>query len=442
MEGHDARGAGASLTSFFVPSGVQILSRLAPSLAAREGTTAEEGGNDLGLVPLAALAAVGFGRRRVKEIDFALVAGGTALVLSMGPVLRVFGSPTSVPLPYGLLERLVPALKLGGAVNRLQALAFLPLALGVAFAATRLLAKGRRGVVVAGALLAAVEFAPADPGHSVWPFDPPDPAMTAISASAEPGIVLDVDPGNYDLIHQLQHGRSQVLGCLSRTPPAAMARRLADPVIGPLLDARAPASGLAPAVAAAWLRHRWNVAFVVSPELPGSLTRARSLGFPEIAQSDRGDRAVVFRVPEEIVPPVARVDFHEIVGNSMGGRKEGIVFEGLYGPERVPWNGAIEPGCWTGPEVVLLAPLAPGSYRLRLAGPSETRPRVALRWGTRDAPAAIGPFEGIFEFSLLVSPEDRAPDGMVRLALTVAPTLRESWKGGRELGVFLVSLAP
>ena len=57
---------------------------------------------------------------------FALAAGGAALLLSMGPALRLFGSPTSVPLPYALLERLVPLVRLGGAVNRFQALRLSP----------------------------------------------------------------------------------------------------------------------------------------------------------------------------------------------------------------------------------------------------------------------------------------------------------------------------
>ena len=137
-------------------------------------------------------------------------------------------------------------------MNRFQALASLPLALGVAFAATRLLREGRRGLVAAGALLCFVEFAPEDPGHQLWPFDPPDPPMAAIASSPAPGVVLDIDPGNLDLIHQLLHGRPQILGCLSRTPPLAVARRLADPVIGPLLGT-APSPGLPPAVSAAWL---------------------------------------------------------------------------------------------------------------------------------------------------------------------------------------------
>jgi hypothetical protein len=437
--GHDARGAGVSVTSLVVPSRVQLVSRLTLALTARETATGEEGGNALGLVPLAALLAVAIGRGREREIDFALAAGGAALVLSLGPVLRVFSAPTGVPLPYAAVDALIPVLRLGGAVNRFQALAFLPIALGVAFATTRLLARGRRAWVVAGALLAFAELTPADPGHSVWPFDPPDPAMVAISGAAAPGVVLDIDPGNLDMIHQLQHGRPQVLGLLSRTPAGALGRRLADPVIGPLLDENAPAAGLSPAVAAAWLRHGWNVAFVVSPGFPEFEQRARGLGFPEVARSDRGDSAVVYRVPEEPLPPVSRVDFNEGAANPAGERRRGIFLGGLHGPESVPWDGGIEAGCWTRSEVLLLAPLPPGSYRLRLAGPPETKPTVAIRWGTREA--AAGPFEGILEIPLFVGPEDRSPDGMVRITMTVAPVLREDWKGGRELGVFLISLA-
>jgi hypothetical protein len=147
----------------------------------------------------------------------------------------------------------------------------------------------------------------------------------------------------------------------------------------------------------------------------------------------------VFRVPEEPVPDVVGVEFHELAGDPPGGRKEGIFFEGLYGPERVPFDGPPEPGCWTRGDVLLLVPLAPGSYRLRLGAPSDTRPTVAIRWGAREA--RVGPFEGISEVPLLVGPADRTPDGMVRVTMTVAPTLREDWKGGRELGVYLISLS-
>ena len=72
-------------------------------------------------------------------------------------------------------------------------------------------------------------------------------------------------------------------------------------MIGPLLGA-APPAGLAPAVLSGRVGfgRRWNVAFVVSPGFPEFEARARMLGFPEIARSDRGDLAVVYGVPDAI----------------------------------------------------------------------------------------------------------------------------------------------
>jgi hypothetical protein len=439
--GHDPRSSGASLTSFFIPSRVQLSSRLTPGLTARERLTPEEGSNYLGFVPLAALLAVAVGRRREREFDFAVAAGAVSLALSLGPVLWVFATPHEVPLPYSLLEKAMPALRLGGATSRFQALAFLPLALGVAIASTRLLAAGKARWVAILAIVLAAEFAPVDPGHSVWPFDPPDPAMAAIADSKVPGNVFDIDPGNLDMIHQLQHGRPQVFGCLSRIPPEALKRRWEDPIIGALMDGDRPVPDVPPAISAAWLRDRWNVAFVVSPSLPQQESKARALGFPEIAKSERGDRAVVFRVPEDPLPVVERVDFHELAAQPpLAAMRRGIFAEGLHGPETPPFDGRQVPGCWTKGDVTLFVPLAPGDYRLRLAAPGETSPLVTVRWG-RGRESSERVVERVREIPLRIEPGDRFADGLVRLELHVAPTMHEAWRGGRELGAFLISLS-
>ncbi|MFI5119306.1 MAG: hypothetical protein ACHQM4_02785 [Thermoanaerobaculia bacterium] len=440
-EGHDPRLLGASVTSFFIPSPVQLSSRLVPRLTARERLTPEEGSNYLGYVPLVALLAVSVGRRRVRELDFALAAGAMSLALSLGPALWVFSTPHEAPLPYALLEKAVPALRLGGATSRFQALAFLPLALGVAFAATRFLAEGRARIVAALAVVLAAELAPADPGHSVWPFDPPDPAMAAIADSKLSGNVLDIDPGNLDMIHQLLHGRPQVFGCLSRIPHGVMKSRWEDPVIGAIMDRDRPVPDLPPDVTGAWLRHRWNVAFVVSPSFPQFESKARALGFPEIARSERGDRALVFRVPEGPLPLAERVDFHALAAQPrLEAMRSGLLAEGLHGPETIPFEGRQEPGCWTRADMSLFVALAPGDYRLRLAAPGETAPLVTVSWG-RGRGTSERMTARVREIPLRIDPSDRFEDGLVRLELHAAPTLREAWKGGRELGVFLISLS-
>jgi len=263
--------------------------------------------------------------------------------------------------------------------------------------------------------------------------------MAAIASSKSPGIVLDVDPGNLDMIHQLQHGRPQVFGCLSRNPPDAVRKRFEDPILGMFLDADRPAPDLPPAVSAAWLRHRWNVAFVVRPGFPEFERKARALGFPEVARSARGDLAVVFGVPEDPLPPVLRVDFHELAAHPLEAMRSGIFAEGLQGPETLPFEGREEPGCWSRADVTLFASLSPGDYRLRLAAPGGTAPVVTVRWGAgRETSLRV---DRLQEVPLKIEPEDLGPDGIVRIRIAAAPTLREAWKGGRELGAFLISLS-
>ncbi len=441
MTGHDPNRYSASVTSLLVPSRVQLLSDLTPALTARERLTVWEGSNYLGFVPLVATLAVSMGRRRHREIDFALAAGAVSLVLSLGPKLWVFSRQLDVPLPYALFEKLMPPLRLGGAVARFQALAFLPLMLGTALAATCMLKAGRgaRWAAAVAVCLLLVEYGPRDPGHSVWPFDPPDPVMAAISRSAVPGNVLDVDPGNLDMIHQLEHGRPQIFGCLSRAPAAQLRRRLEDPVLGAFLEPDRQVPALPRASVAALLRHRWGVAFVISPSFPEFEAKARALGLPEIGRSERGDRALAFGVPDDPLPPIKRVDFGKIAEDPVEALREGIIFDGLYGPEEVPLDGRREPGCWSMAAVSLLVPLTPGEYTLRVAAPRPVPPRIQIRWGTgRTVSQRI---ERTLEVTLHVAPEDRLSDGMVQFRLDVEPTYPEPGRHGRDLGVFLISMA-
>jgi hypothetical protein len=431
--GHDPRNYSVSVTSLVIPSRAQLLSALTPSLTARERTTVEEGSHYLGFASLAALIWLLLRARRPRDLDFALLAGGIALALSFGPVLRVFDRAYRVPLPYTALEAVLPQLRLGGCVSRFQMLAFLPLSLAVAFAVTRLLARGRRGraAVAAGTLLLLAEMAPASPGLSVWPFEPPDASMKAIADSPLPGAVLDVDPGGLDLIHQLQHGRPQLFGYLSRLPAALVRKRLDDPVLGPFLDRSRPAPALPRAAAAALLRHRWNVAFVISPGFPEFADRARALGFPEVARSDRGDLAVVYRVPFEAPPPVSGIDFAEVPP-----ARRGVFVSGLLAPGRLTSGEEEVGGAWTGEKVEILAPLAPGSWRLRMACGQGFPPRVVVRWGSKQAARTV---DGTADLHFEIAASDLAPDGMGRISIDLAPMGRN--ERGEPAGVFLVSLS-
>src|SRR5512140_1956438 len=309
--GHESRWCSTALTSLVVPSRMQLASALTPALTERNHQNLAEGAGYLGLVPLLALLVILRDPRR-RDIDFALLAGGIALVLSLGPRPRVFDRLLDVPLPWAGLARIFPALDFGGCVNRFEALAFLPLALATALASERLLARrtrASRGIALAAALLLAAEYAPRDPGAMESPFAKDDPALTAIArARPDPGaaVVLDVDPGAGALIRQLGHGRAQTFGYLSRAPGLPLAERLSDPVIGPLLD-RTRTSRVPKGAAAAWLRHRWHVDFVLAPDVSPERETAARLGFDRTAYSPT--LALAWAVPNVPLAPLEEVGF-------------------------------------------------------------------------------------------------------------------------------------
>ncbi len=407
--GHEARWCSTALTSLVVPSRMQLASALTPALTERNHQNLAEGAGYLGFVPLLALLVVLRDPRR-RSIDFALLAGGIALVLSLGPRPRVFDRLLDVPLPWAGLARIFPALDFGGCVNRFEALAFLPLALATALASERLLARRTRasaGIALAAGLLLAAEYAPRDPGAMESPFAKDDPALTAISrAKPDPGaaVVLDVDPGAGALIRQLGHGRAQTFGYLSRAPGLPLAERLSDPVVGPLLDP-ARTSRVPMGAAAAWLRHRWHVDFVLAPDVSPQRETAARLGFDRTAYSP--GLALAWAVPNVPLAPLEDAGFRTAreedaalaLGAVAGGFRE---------------RGA-ESGRWTRARAFLLVPAAPGPWSLDVAAPGRFPPRLVVRWGA--GREAAGTVNGETSLDLPIAPRDVSPDGTVLFTL-------------------------
>lgn len=419
VEGHESRWCSAACTSLVIPSRLQVVSALTKGLTERNHQNAAEGPAYLGLAPLLLTGlALRRGPRPALFIG-ACVAGAVALVLALGPQPRIFDRLLEVRLPYAWLEAAFPALKLGGCVNRFLLLAFLPLALGTALAGERLLAAGRRGAFVAAGLVLAIEYAPRDPGVSVWPFTPPDAAMVAIAESGLPGNVLDLDPGAAALIRQMRHARPQTLGYLSRTPPRSHRLRLADPVLGPLLDGR-EAAPMPTAAAAALLRHRWGITFVVTPDADPFRVRAASLGFPRFAQSP--GLSIAYRVPEDPMPLVDRVDL---------GAPAALAWDFLP-PEEVGADGRTFRGRWTSADGgTFLAPVATGSYRLVVTLPRPGPVRIRVAWAGRAEEREISATTAI---PIAVRPTDTGRDGLLRLTVDAWP------KVDGRFGVFVVAL--
>jgi hypothetical protein len=390
---HEARWCSVALTSLVVPARILELSRATWPLTDRNHQNPSEGAAYLGFAPLLLTLGVALRRRApgARELDFALAAGAAALVVSLGPQPRVFDGLLDVRLPYAFLESAFPVLRSGGCVNRFVLLVSLPLALGAAFAFTRLAAGAGAARVAAAsaALLTLVEYAPRDPGVSVWPFSPPDEAMAAIAASRDPGAVVDVGPGAGNLIRQLRHGRPQLLGYLSRTPETALSERLADPVLGPLLDPGRSPAGLPARAAAELLRVRWGARFVVTPDEPAAVARAEALGFPSIGRS--AGRSAAFEAPAEPLPPIQGFALVESV--SRAAMERGIFAWGFAPAEEIDFAGRHLSGRRVRARAGLLAPLAPGAYEITLA--SEVSCSVTLDAGGESATRTVSGVEAL-----------------------------------------------
>ena len=433
---HQARYCSVAVTSLFVPGRMQWVSRFTRPLTRLNSQGIAEGAGYLGLVPLAAtIWLVSTGQRRPRQIDFALAAGAVALVLSLGPQPRFFDHWVRLPLPYGWIESIFPALRMGGCVSRLEQLVSLPLGLGVAFTVDRLRAmrsRAPRAVMALGALVLVAEYAPTDPGVSRRPYSPADPAMQAVAASPIPGGVLDLETGVGALIRQLRHGRPQTFGYLSRVPRSRLAPRLADPVLGPILDDSRPAAGLPRAAVAELLRHRWGVAFVIAPANSPLSERAKEMGFDLFSASDA---SVAYRVPDEAPEAVEGVDTQALSSPSLAARR-GVFVWGCYGLETVGVPAGTLRGKWTSREASILAPLRPGPYTLVLAAPRPSPATVHVEWGRlRHADVTV---KDVSEVPIDVQAADLADDGTLWLRIR-ASTFRPE-KDDRDLGVFLVGL--
>lgn len=429
--GHESKWCSVALTSLFVPSRIQVASVLTRALTERNHQNLVEGVGYLGLVPVLATLAVAF-RRRSREMDFALVAGAIALVVSLGPRLRVFDRLLDVPLPYAALEAWAPALRLGGCVNRFEQLAFLPLALGLGFWIDRGSRRRSAGAFTVAALaLCAFEYAPWRIPIEAWPMNPPDPAIRAL-AEARGGAVLDVDMGIGALVRQMAHGRPITFGYLSRTPTAQDEARRADPAVGPLvvLDGQ---TDLPPASVAAILDYRWGVTHVVVPATAGWKAHATSFGLTELAASDR---TFVFLPSASRLAPVQTVLAQDVGKASLRGA--GVGSWGLEPYSSATWSSHSYAGCWTAAEAGFVLPADPGRYVIRLESPpGSTISHVSITWGARRRRVEFL-LHGEREVPIDVAESDLSRTGWLGLTL-VASTVPDP-SGERARGVLFDGL--
>lgn len=215
----------ANLLDFWLPSylhplwGEPIFTWLGPTLHPLSGDwNAALGYTTLGLALLAGLTAWRASWRW-------WVVTGAALLLALGPQLRIGGIQTDMALPYDLLLRL-PGVEFGrrpGLFVVVATLALAPLsALGLRALLERAGPRRRLALAIILALLAVEYWPPAWPLHD----GAVHPAYTVLRGGD--GAVLTIPPPNYKRIDpqraQMVHERPIPGGYLARSPDYPLAR--------------------------------------------------------------------------------------------------------------------------------------------------------------------------------------------------------------------------
>lgn len=219
---------GANLAGFVIPS---------PSstpLYASEGTArlharVTRGGAPFIGVPTALLSLVGLAvaPRRLRRLLVPL--GLVFFVLSLGPVLKVLGANTGVPLPYALLRH-VPPLHMAREPRRLAVFGVWALvclaALGLTALVRAMSGRFRPGAGPALALVALAWWAAEGyrPGLQPLVFTPPA-ELLRIPPGAVANVPLSISDG-LAMFLQIYHGRPIVTGYVSRASERQVAHVL------------------------------------------------------------------------------------------------------------------------------------------------------------------------------------------------------------------------
>jgi hypothetical protein len=166
-------------------------------------------------------------RRHGGLLRVVAIVTAAFLVLSLGPVLKVWGTNTGVPLPYALLMK-VPPFDVGRTPVRCVLIALFGLAIlsgfGLQWAVER--ARSRGGTWAGAAVAIAVALWATAEGYAPTPKVPPYSVPRRLSELV-PGPVVNVPLSAYDgfaVFMQVFHRQPIVTGFVSRRSPAQVAQ--------------------------------------------------------------------------------------------------------------------------------------------------------------------------------------------------------------------------
>ena len=154
LRGHAPDISSADLVSFFVPSGISTYGELSRPIWSKFTVgSSVESSNYIGYVVLALAI---YALIRVPRARFWGVAGLIFFLLALGPHLKIMGRQYPIPLPYLLLDRYLPMIRLSGVPARFDVMLNLCLAVMVAYALRAWLDNLRLHILTARLVVVAV----------------------------------------------------------------------------------------------------------------------------------------------------------------------------------------------------------------------------------------------------------------------------------------------
>ncbi len=175
------------------------------------------------------------------------VLAGALILLALGPMLRVAGYDTGVPLPYAALLHL-PGASLARRPNIAMEVALIPVAVVAAIGVQAILARfhGRAGIVLLTGVMGVLLLETMPPAMQAFPDDTP-PAYATLRNAPGTLLVFPLDPGSLELKSaalraQMTHERPIIGGYIARPPNYPL--RYGAPLIGTLYQADCPATDI------------------------------------------------------------------------------------------------------------------------------------------------------------------------------------------------------
>lgn len=309
----------ADLLAFFTPNEMHPLwGGWARAWSERFTTTTSERMVFAGYVPLA-LGALALWKRR-QQAGFWVLSLLVFFILALGPVLHVGGQTTNVPLPYTVLYRLLPFVRLSRSISRFDVMVMLSLAVLVGLGVGWLgdwVVRGSGGWVVrwpGGWVVGGVASALICFEFLAVPYPMTEVEVPSFyrQVAQEPGdFVLMELPMNWDrpihIFNQVYHGKKLIAAYFGKPNPLSIVEK--TPVLqhfrylGPDIIAQ-DISEIGTGVLASF-----NVRYVILDlyQMPGGREREVTLHLTEEVFGDaepfyRDERLIVYRVEEPAEP--------------------------------------------------------------------------------------------------------------------------------------------